>query len=48
MTPAFKRWFGESKVVDANGKPLRVYHWTPRSFSKFKAGGFNPALSGAA
>jgi len=27
-TPAFKRWFGDSKVVDADGKPLRVYHGT--------------------
>ena len=27
-TPAFKRWFGDSKVVDANGKPLVVYHGT--------------------
>ena len=25
-TPEFKNWFGESKVVDANGNPLRVYH----------------------
>jgi len=25
-TPAFKRWFGSSKVVDAEGKPLRVFH----------------------
>jgi hypothetical protein len=25
-TPAFKRWFGDSKVVDAEGKPLVVYH----------------------
>jgi len=25
-TPAFKKWFGESKVVDAAGKPLVVYH----------------------
>ena len=25
-TPAFKRWFGKSKVVDADGKPLVVYH----------------------
>lgn len=23
---AFKRWFGDSKVVDAEGKPLVVYH----------------------
>jgi hypothetical protein len=25
-TPAFKKWFGESKVVDGDGKPLVVYH----------------------
>lgn len=25
-TPAFKRWFGDSKVVDEQGKPLVVYH----------------------
>ena len=27
-TPEFKRWFGDSKVVDANGEPLVVYHTT--------------------
>lgn len=48
MTPAFKKWFGDSKVVDANGKPLRLFHWTPKNFSKFKAGGLNPKLSGKA
>ena len=25
-TPAFRRWFGESKVVDGAGRPLVVYH----------------------
>lgn len=25
-TPAFKAWFGDSKVVDADGNPLVVYH----------------------
>jgi hypothetical protein len=25
-TPEFKRWFGDSKVVDKDGKPLVVYH----------------------
>lgn len=25
-TPEFKKWFGDSKVVDADGKPLVVYH----------------------
>jgi len=28
-TPEFKKWFGNSKVVDENGKPLVVYHGTP-------------------
>lgn len=27
-TPAFKKWFGDSAVVDAEGKPLVVYHGT--------------------
>lgn len=27
-TPAFKKWFGASKVVDENGAPLVVYHGT--------------------
>lgn len=35
-TPEFKRWFGKSKVVDANGNPLVVYHGTTRGlFSVF-------------
>lgn len=34
-TPAFKRWFGDSKVVDAEGKPLVVYHGTASDFSSF-------------
>jgi hypothetical protein len=28
QTEAFKRWFGDSKVVDADGNPLVVYHGT--------------------
>lgn len=31
-TPEFKRWFGDSKVVDAQGKPLVVYHGTGKDF----------------
>jgi 2'-5' RNA ligase len=27
-SPEFKRWFGDSKVVDADGRPLVVYHGT--------------------
>ena len=37
-TPAFKKWFGESKVVDENGEPLVVYHGTARDFNEFKTG----------
>lgn len=37
---AFKRWFGDSKVVDEKGKPLVVYHGTIvrgfKAFSEFK------------
>jgi hypothetical protein len=28
-TAAFKRWFGDSKVVDKKGKPLVAYHGSP-------------------
>lgn len=34
-TPEFKNWFGDSKVVDANGEPLVVYHGTTADFSAF-------------
>ena len=34
-SPAFKRWFGDSKVVDENGEPLVVYHGTGSEFSIF-------------
>lgn len=33
--PEFRRWFGDSKVVDADGKPLVVYHGTQAEFSTF-------------
>ncbi len=32
---AFKKWFGDSKVVDANGMPLVVYHGTAADFDSF-------------
>lgn len=32
---AFKEWFGDSKVVDENGKPLVVYHGTLNDFNEF-------------
>ena len=34
-TPAFKKWFGDSKVVDAEGKPLVVYHGSDQRFNVF-------------
>jgi phage-related protein (TIGR01555 family) len=40
QTPEFKKWFGDSKVVDDNGDPKVVYHGTTvnfQSFSKEKA-----------
>lgn len=39
-TPEFKRWFGDSKVVDFAGDPLVVYHGTSRDrdFTSFKVG----------
>jgi hypothetical protein len=32
----FWRWFGDSKVVDASGKPLVVYHGTNAEFTEFR------------
>lgn len=34
-TTEFKQWFGESKVVDGSGRPLRVYHGTTEDFDTF-------------
>lgn len=34
--PAFKAWFGESKLVDGSGAPLVLYHGTKSDFSEFK------------
>jgi hypothetical protein len=41
-TPAFKKWFGDSKVVDAEGGPLVVYHGTTNDFSVFDRSRGNP------
>ncbi len=38
-TSAFKRWFGDSKVVDKSGNPLVVYHGTDKDFDTFKSDG---------
>jgi hypothetical protein len=34
-TPEFKRWFGNSKVVDTEGKPLVVYHGSRADIGEF-------------
>ena len=36
--PKFKQWFGDSKIMDAEGNPLQVYHGTEAKvdFTKFK------------
>lgn len=37
-TEEFRRWFGASKVVDEEGRPLVVFHGTGRDFAVFDAG----------
>ena len=37
-TEAFRAWFGDSKVVDAQGRPLVVYHGTNKEITAFKPG----------
>ena len=38
QSPAFRQWFGASKVVDEHGDPLVVYHGTMFTFSSFSPG----------
>jgi hypothetical protein len=35
-TPEFKRWFGNSKIVDKDGNPKVMYHGTARDISEFR------------
>jgi len=35
-TPAFKRWFGNSKVVNEDGTPKVMYHGTAQDISEFR------------
>lgn len=42
-TPEFKKWFGDSKVVDKEGNPLIVYHGTNKEFGEFKSTKFKTA-----
>lgn len=34
-TPEFRKWFGGSKVVGDDGKPITVYHGTTQDFDQF-------------
>lgn len=34
----FHEWFGDSKVVDKEGRPLTLYHGTKKSFNNFEVG----------
>lgn len=51
ITATFKRWFGDSKVVDADGNPLVMYHGTTKSqegqaFTRFDTYGAEYGLFG--
>ena len=35
---AFRRWFGDSQIVNPDGSPQVVYHGTESDFSEFRAG----------
>ena len=37
-TPEFKRWFGNSKIVNPDGSPKVLYHGTKKDVSTFKVG----------
>lgn len=46
-TPEFKNWFSNSKAVDENGKPSKVYHGTDTEFTEFrpsKTGSFGSGI----
>jgi hypothetical protein len=38
QTPEFRRWFGDSQVVDSDGRPLVVYHGTTADVEAFDLG----------
>lgn len=47
-TTKFRRWFGDSKVVNADGKPLVVYHGTTADVTKFDLSYFGKSDDGLA
>lgn len=44
----FREWFGESKITDAGGKPLVVYHGTKADFDQFDIKAFGASDEGLA
>lgn len=47
-SPEFKRWFGESKARDVEGKPRQLYHETTgENAAGVTEGGFDPGRVGA-
>lgn len=49
FSPAFRRWFGQSKVVDEHGNPLVLHHGTAHEFESFRGmvwGSTTPKLAG--
>lgn len=47
-TTNFQRWFGDSKVTDAKGEPLVVYHGTSRDLTVFDPGQSRSGAAGPA
>ena len=43
-TKEFRRWFGDSKVVDERGRPLVVWHGSPRNVDPFYVFDFDRAI----
>lgn len=45
--PAMQAWFGDSKIVDEEGKPKVMYHGTNRGFSEFRPGSYFGSVAAA-
>jgi phage gp29-like protein len=45
-TEQFKKWFGDSKIVDDKGAPLRVFHGTTADFDAFDKKHISDQLKG--
>ena len=43
-TSQFRSWFAGSKIVDAEGSPLVVFHGTKSSFEEFRSKNKNPDI----